>query len=88
VTIWKYPVLVTDTFTIHMPTGARILSVQVQDGGAMMWALVDPDAPKVTRTFRVAGTGHKVDAAGVFVGTFQMLNGRLVFHLFDLGEAA
>ncbi len=88
-TIWKFPLPAPDdVVTLMMPRGAVVLSVQVQHETPCVWALVDPEAPKVPRRFRWAGTGHPLDLRGFwkFVGTFQLHGGDLVFHLFDLGE--
>ena len=87
--IYKYEVLASDTFTIDMPKGARILAVQTQgDSKACIWSIVDETASPVPRRFALRGTGH--DASGLehasYVGTFQIAGGSLVFHLFDLGE--
>ena len=60
-TIYKYPVVVDDEFTIYLPEGAQVLSVDVQQDEPQMWVLVDPAAPKTKRTFRVIGTGHPID---------------------------
>jgi hypothetical protein len=85
--IYKFEVPIYDDAVIMMPKGARILSVQVQHGKPVLWALVDHNAPEVKRRFAVRGTGHDIDGlVGEFVGTFQLRDGRLVFHLFDLGE--
>ncbi len=88
--IYKYPIRIIDAQAIEMPKGARLLSVQTQRDEPQLWAMVDPSAPLVQREFALRGTGH--DATGLsmatFVGTFQMHGGSLVFHLFDVGEAA
>lgn len=86
--IWKFPVHTTDAFEIEMPQGATLLAVQTQVGDPQLWALVNPDAPRVTRAFRVVGTGHyhPDERFGDYVGTYQLLNGGLVFHVFDMGE--
>jgi hypothetical protein len=83
-TIWKFPVALTDEFTITMPRKARPLTVQVQDGAPYVWALVDPGWVRVQRRFRLAGTGHPIEDAGLwqYVGSFQLRDGALVFHLF------
>jgi hypothetical protein len=81
ITIWKFQVPVTDIVSVQMPAGAEILTVQVQDG-ACVWAMVDTDAKKVTRTFRWRGTGHVAGGVGIYVGTVQLMSGELVFHLF------
>lgn len=87
-TIWKFVIEPGDTVIIGMPKGAQVLSVDSQYGVPCVWALVDPDAPKVLRKFRMAGTAHHVEKKHTknFVGTFQLDGGSLVFHLFDLGE--
>ena len=88
-TIWKYPIEVTDDQAVDMPAGAQVLSVQVQGGAPCVWATVDPDAPVRPRRLRTFGTGHPdCDFSGVFVGTYQLRGGSLVFHLFDCGEMA
>lgn len=82
-TIWKYPVVLDDEFELRMPAGARLLTVQVQQGKPVLWALVNPDVPQKTRRFRLYGTGQPLpDAPGEYVGSFQVHGGALVFHLF------
>lgn len=86
--IWKYELRAEEHFAHLMPKGAEILSVQVQRGVPQMWARVDPTAEKERRHFGVYGTGHRVpdESEGVglrFVGTFQLHDGDLVFHLFE-----
>ena len=86
-TVWKYQFLVVDDLVVNMPEGAQVLSVQVQGIEPCIWALVDPDAPLVERRLHVRGTGHPfVGNEGRFVGTFQMLRGRFVGHLFEDAE--
>jgi hypothetical protein len=48
------------------------------------WALVDPEQPKVRRRFWVVGTGHPFPNwwGQLYVGTVQMREGALVFHVF------
>lgn len=85
-----------DDFSFQMPTGYKILTAQVQKQGdkgyekevLALWALVNPDE-KVMETvqFRLAGTGHPIDMEkyplGIeYINSFQMENGKLVFHLF------
>jgi hypothetical protein len=50
-----------------------------------MWALVNPEASKEKRRFELYGTGHDVPESDglIHVGTFQMQDGALVFHLFE-----
>ena len=83
--IWEYPVS-APSFTIQMPVGARVLSVQCQRGHPQMWVLVDSAETKtMPRKFVFYGTGHPTPHwPGEFIGTFQLEDGDLVFHLFDL----
>lgn len=82
--IWKFQLPVTDDIQLELPKDAQILSVQVQNEIPCIWALVDVNAEKETRNFKIFGTGHKVCSENlVFIGTFQMLGGGLIFHLFE-----
>jgi hypothetical protein len=90
-TIYKYDVPLTDEFELDMPVGAEVISVQVQRGTPRLWAMVnaDPETPRESRRFRLLGTGRAIPAEfqlARFVGTFQMANGELVFHLFALSK--
>jgi hypothetical protein len=82
--IWKFPITSPDGTRIDMPQGARILTVQMQAGMPTLWAVVDPEAPRRARYFRVVGTGHTHEA-GVFrdyLGTVQ--DGPFVWHVFEV----
>jgi hypothetical protein len=84
--IWKYELV--PHVVLQMPKRAQLLAVQVQHGRAQLWALVDPKASLVRRHVGIYGTGHPVPAdAGFYVGTFQLEDGTLVFHVFDEGES-
>ncbi|HLX53494.1 MAG TPA: hypothetical protein VKR58_06120 [Aquella sp.] len=92
-TIWKYKVPIQDEFSIELYEGYKILSVQTQGAdqqfggqteGVYIWVLLDPNANPVTVEFSLYGTGHRIEMLNEqeFIGTFQMLDGRLVYHLF------
>jgi len=87
-TIFKYPIPIEDHFTLELPKDARILTVQIQRETAQLWALVDSETEKETRYFRLSGTGHPLGEDYLritnYIGTFQMENGALVFHLFEV----
>lgn len=87
-TVYKYPIDLTDTFTLELPKGAQVLSVQMQGATPCLWALVDTKAEAERRTFRLAGTGHPIDESLElrFVSTFQLYGGDLVFHVFEVVE--
>ena len=81
-TIWKFHLTVTDEQELRMPQGAKPLSVQVQQEYPCLWALVDPAAPIVAYTVKTYGTGQPGEFSGSFVGTYQLHEGSLVFHVF------
>ncbi len=82
-TIWKYSMDQPDC-TFDMPWNAKVLCVQVQNEIPQLWVLIDPSEYKIPTRFKTYGTGHDIpDNAGIYIGTFQMFRGRLVFHVFQ-----
>ena len=83
-TIWKFPLDITDKQMVEMPRGARLLCVQMQYSTPCIWALVSPDGERQTRRIITRCTGHRIDEeVGDYIGTYQ--TGPLVFHVFDGG---
>lgn len=83
-TVYKYPFDVTDFFTLDLPQGAKFLYLDVQFEVPCMWFLVNPNAVKERRYFRVYGTGHAIDVdKKTHIGSFMMRGGTLVFHVFE-----
>lgn len=83
----QYQLLLLDRITVALPKDAEILDVQAQGVNPCLWALVDRDAETEQRIFRIVGTGHGLGDAVeqmVYVSTFQMLEGELVFHAFEV----
>ncbi len=85
--IFKYTIRADDRFEIEMPKDAEILTVQTQYDQPQLWALVNPDAPREKRVFRLAGTGHPINfdmgSEYKYINSFQLNDGALVFHLFE-----
>ena len=80
--IWKF--LLEPDGSVAMPVGAEILTVQAQREEAYIWAVVDPEAPTLTRRFKTFATGEPITGdPGRYVGTFQISGGALVFHVFE-----
>lgn len=85
--IWKFrfPAWPPAKFTLEMPLASFVLSVQLQDAGPVMWAIVDPTLPLQKREFRTVATGQPLDLPdakiGRFLGTLQLSMG-LVVHVF------
>lgn len=82
--VFKYPLQVVDSQAIWLPDHAQILSVQMQGDQLQLWALVDERLTEKLHTeIIIVGTGHPVPEVKEFIGTFQMLSGSLVFHVFE-----
>ena len=85
--VYKYPLDIHDEVVVIMPKGAMVLSVQVQNGSPCLWAAVDPNELTLEeRWFRIVGTSYPIqdDVVGGFIGTIQMYDGKLVFHVFEM----
>lgn len=84
-TIYKIQLEITGEQIIGLPKGARILSIQPQGEKVSLWFLFNQDEtrsePKKIRCF---GTGQPIiDAENLdYIGTVQVLCGKLVFHFF------
>ena len=82
-TIYKYTIETVPQQNITMPKKARILDIQVQKDQACIWALVDPTQETEEVLITTIGTGHDIQTnPGKYVGTYQIDNGNLVFHVF------
>jgi hypothetical protein len=85
--IWKFDILMEDRISIGLPKGAEILTVQTQKGIPFLWALVDPEQTPELRYFRIYGTGRQTqdfeNLKLTYISTFQIMDGTLVFHLFE-----
>ena len=84
--IWKFNFEITDYIELEMPKGAEILSVQTQHETPCIWAGITAGNGTEIRKFRVFGTGQPItmNENGLkFIGTFQLMNGSFVGHLFE-----
>ncbi len=87
--IHKYPLPLSNTFSLSMPVGARPLHVHHQHGEPCLWAMVDPIAPPALYEFAFVGTGWQCpdEQEGTYIGTVHI--DAYVWHLFRLhGEGA
>ncbi len=90
-TVWKYALngwgpAARIRHDVPLPENAKLLSLQNQQGTATLWAEVDTEAAEVRRTFEWFGTGHSVPPHASYVGTLQVHNGDLVFHLYEVTQ--
>lgn len=86
--IWKFPLNLEPEQLILIPTHAQILSLQMQNDRACIWANVNALAKKVERKVHTFGTGHEtswitedLDFVGTYQPTEHYVQG-LVFHVF------
>ena len=83
--VYKYTLDWFDYKRLMLPVGAQILHFDVQHGEPQIWALVEPEATMIERTFRLAGTGHAITEQSLnHIGSTLMMNGKLVWHLFEI----
>jgi hypothetical protein len=47
-----------------------------------LWAIVNPEARKESIKLITIGTGHPVPRDLIYIGTYQINDGRFVFHIF------
>jgi hypothetical protein len=84
--VWKFA-LGGQMTRIEMDPNAVLLGARVQQSvfgeGLMLWALVDPDAPKVERRFVVAPTGASVLGEVAYVSSLEM-SGGVMLHVFEV----
>lgn len=79
--VWKYTMLPEAFQRVIIPRGAQFLSIQMQFEEIVLWALVDPDASRVTTAFELVGTGSgSVTPDARYLGTVQF--GYMVWHFF------
>lgn len=83
-TIYKYPLQIQNAQTVLLPRHFTILDVQNQNEILYLWAIVDPEEKEYGKvTIYIRGTGYLLTGdEGKFLGTVQVLNGGLVWHLF------
>jgi hypothetical protein len=81
--IWKYVVPVDDAeHRIDIPIGSPIVHVANQEHRWLtFWADVSDLDPLVRRTFRVFGTGHRIESDWRYIGS--AFDGPFVWHLFE-----
>jgi len=89
ITVWKWDIPWrggSDEFGLNMPRGARLLSVQRQNGEPRLWAMVDTDEATEIRWFLLAGTNRPVPRPGEmeYIGTVLLLADTLVLHVFEV----
>lgn len=80
--IYKYPIKIVDKQVIEMPIGANILSIQMQNGIATIWAIVSTKECFTPVKIRIFATGEEIPSGSVlrYIGTIQ--DEIYVWHVF------
>lgn len=82
--ILKWDLRIDDLQIIDIPLGAELLTVQTQGGQPRLWAACDENAPLRPRRIAMYGTEHPINEhPGIYIATFQVDSGALVFHAFE-----
>ena len=65
---------------------SNILTVQMQGEVPFLWAEVDLEVQTEKVKFIIRGTGHPyaTETKQEYIGTFQMVGGGLIWHLYKL----
>lgn len=88
-TVYKYTLEMRGEQIRNLPVGAKILSVQMQNGALCLWAHVDLSRrSKQAHRIAIVGTGNPAPdiTKATHLGTVQMHNGAKVFHVFAVRE--
>lgn len=82
--IFKYLLPLTPLNTISLPSGFKVLSVQIQHGNICMWVQLDPGAKHVMTQIAILATGETFPRGydGCYAGTVLSPNGMEVYHIF------
>ena len=86
-TIWKFPLEITDSQIIELPSDYNIIGVYNQKEKLVLYLEVDPDSPKKDYLFEIFGTGHpipEIKGYRTFIGTCLFNDGDLVFHVYSV----
>lgn len=80
-TVHKFPVPITDSFTLDIPKSHKVVHLGLQDGEPFMWIEVDTDTDARGFVFHVEGTGHRVAPHTDYVGSLIMPP--FVWHVYE-----
>lgn len=84
--IHKYKLDFLDRQEVELPLGAQVLSVQLQDGKACLWAMIDEFVSETdTLVLRMFHTGEPAERCSRHLATLQHeVNGEpWVVHVFE-----
>lgn len=82
--IFKYPLSAEQRQIVHMPAGAKLLSVCWQAESFVLYAEVDPSSALEPRVIRLVTTGEEFNAKGlVYIGSLAEVKGWFSGHFYE-----
>lgn len=83
--IYKYDLPISDYPVVEMPVGAIIMSIQSQNDGVFIWALIDKqEEGREYREFVVFGTGHPIEEdLDTLTYLESVMSNGYVWHIFE-----
>lgn len=86
--IFKFPLLTGSYLSLQMPKGAKVLCIQTQGRhNVCIWAECDSTQGMEERKFFLYATGEPMsELSQTYVGTFQLDEGGLVFHVYEVNS--
>jgi hypothetical protein len=88
--IWKYEVrnLWEHLVPLRLPKGSKIQSVMVQAGRPVVYSVVElPATSMETRYLKFYATGETFQG-GEYIGTVELEDKKLVFHVYEVRSAS
>ena len=84
-TIYKYPITITDLQIVLLPLNSTILTIQMQGNTLCLWAEVEEtNTDTEERIIELIGTGHKMsNILRNYIGTVQQFGGGLIWHIYE-----
>ena len=80
--IYKYPLKIEETQLVILPDNAKILTVQMVGENPYLWAEIDTEEKPRERFIHTIPTGVDFDVHGVYLGTYQLHRGILIYHVY------
>lgn len=82
--IFKYPLEITKQQGLSLPTGAKILKVDMQHSKLYLWAqVVDGTGSEELRHFCIHGTGQEIVDAHLQRHLATVFDGGFVWHVYE-----
>lgn len=83
--VLKYPIgMSADVYEIYMPTGAKIISAQAQEGvGLVLYAQENNGVHTSFRRIHVVATGGEAPSYANYISTVMFRGGFYVVHVYE-----